>query len=246
MLTRVVVGAPVRGREWIAADWARHADKACREAGVAPTFVVVADASDPTVDLLAANVEDLRVVAVDEAELSDVRRPGRWTPGRKQRMVELRNLLLGEVRRLAPNLFWSLDTDILAHPGALAAMVEPLDRFDAVGGACFMSPLTVRPDGTAVGSTRYPSYLRLNGGTGLGTRTWEPGKVITVDVIMASKLMNPAAYAIDYQFAHSGEDIGWSQAAKAAGLRLGWTSTVVSKHVMYPHLLDIEDPRCGY
>jgi hypothetical protein len=67
-----------------------------------------------------------------------------------------------------------------------------------------------------------------------------------VGVIMAIKLMTPPAYNVDYEWNHQGEDIGWSLAALARGLKLGWDSRTTTKHVFYPHLLDEVDPRCGY
>jgi hypothetical protein len=113
-------------------------------------------------------------------------------------------------------------------------MIEALERFDAVGSRCYM---------TASG-TRFPSWARLLPSGGL-QRTDSDG-TFAVDVIMALKLMNPAAYNVDYRFDPQGEDIGWSQACTEAGVRLGWDGRVVAKHVLAPHLLTPRDSRVGF
>ena len=67
-----------------------------------------------------------------------------------------------------------------------------------------------------------------------------------MDALLAIKLMSSRAYWIDYRYHGFGEDLGWAANAKAAGVRLGWTSRCVSKHVMQPDQLEQVDPRCGY
>jgi hypothetical protein len=77
--------------------------------------------------------------------------------------------------------------------------------------------------------------------------------VIPVDVIMAIKLLTPQALAVNYIFDQDGEDVGWSRAATAQGLKLAFDGRVCSRHVMHQRDRDtgklwseIIDPRCGY
>jgi hypothetical protein len=66
------------------------------------------------------------------------------------------------------------------------------------------------------------------------------------DVIMAVKLMSPAAYNVDYEVHRQGEDIGWSIAARKKGVKLGWDGRTVSKHLMTKDALDKIDKRVGF
>jgi hypothetical protein len=156
-----------------------------------------------------------------------------WRPERYRQMVELRNLLLGAVRDQAPDVFLSLDSDILLHADQLTLMFETLQGYDAVGGRCYMT----------TAGTRFPSWGRLYNGM---LQRYDATGTFQVDVIMAIKLMSPAAYHVDYTFDLQGEDVGWSRNAVSAGLRLGWDGRVAAKHVLAPHLLTARDARVGF
>jgi hypothetical protein len=63
---------------------------------------------------------------------------------------------------------------------------------------------------------------------------------------MAGVLMGPRAYAIDYRYDTSGEDVRWALNAKAAGVGLWWCASARAKHIMSPEGLDLVDPRVGW
>lgn len=232
---RLVVGCPVRQREWIIRDWAVHLAAACWHAGIEDhEIVAVGHRDDVTIKALRCQSRPLHVVEVDEPAAADERD---WTaPGRYEHMARLRNLLLGRVRELEPEYFLSLDSDILIHPLALASMGKLLHErsFGAVGGKAHMKPH----------GRRAPSYASLTAAGGL--LRFDSSGQFPVDVIMAIKLMTPAAYHVDYVEDGRAEDVGWSKAARAAGLTLGWDGTHTSKHVMTPEMLHEVDERCGY
>lgn len=239
MALDLVVGCPVRRREWIIEDWFAHVEAACQQAAVHPTYTFVADRDDPT----AKQVADLAQVhgracffewCKEDLSVADERTWGQ--PGRYDRMVKLRNQLLGLVRDLEPAHFLSLDSDILLHPQMLVSLAGAMSGFDAVGGATYMTPT----------GTQYPSCGWYRGMEGLVRHPMEAQGVVPVGVIMAIKLMGPAAYAVDYEFNHQGEDIGWSLACERAGLTLGWDNRQWSKHVMGPGALGQIDGRCGW
>jgi hypothetical protein len=140
------------------------------------------------------------------------------------------------VRSVNPHYFLSVDSDVFLHPQAVALMGETIERYDAVGGKCYMSP-----EGTWA-----PSYAMLNHGAESLYRPDQHGSVFTVDVIMALKLMSPAAYGINYRYHQQGEDIGWSIECKRAGLRFAWDGRVISKHAMSPEAAEMVDVRCGF
>jgi len=186
--------------------------------------------------IISARTSSDRLVVLDvpNSRGADVRD---WTsPGRYAHMVEIRNLLLEGVRMMDAGLFLSLDSDILIHPFAVRNLIDDVieDGWGAVGGKCYM---------TSTG-TQYPSWGKL-GREGQIMRTDAEG-YFAVEVIMAVKMMTPAAYRVDYRLDLQGEDIGWSRACREAGLSLAWDGRVASKHVLEPHLLDRLDPRVGY
>lgn len=231
----LVIGAPVTvGREWIIKAWASAATQAAGAAGLKPTFVIaLSRGADALRQQISTAVSGLEVVwaYLDEPPLA--LEAHQWDISRYEHMAMIRNELLATVRILKPQLFWSLDTDIIAHADSLAMAEELTGQFDAVGMRCYMDPT----------SSDCPSYAMLDGGRLVRS---ECLGVVKVDVIMASKLMTPAAYAIDYTAHPCGEDVGWSIAATAANLRLGWDGRVASKHCMAPWMLDRVDPRVGF
>jgi len=236
--TDLVVGCPVRQRTWITHRWFDHVEHSCLLAEVEPTYVFVADPDDETAELLSdlavAHDRQLHFAwTKEDLGQSDERT---WNHDRFGRMVELRNQLLGLVRELAPERFLSLDSDILLHPQVVAALLDSTERFDAVGGATFM---------TSTG-LEFPSCGWNKGAEGLVRHPMEAKGVIPVGVIMAIKAMTPAAYAVDYEFHVQGEDVGWSAACQRAGLRLGWDNRSYSKHVMAEKDLNRIDERCGW
>lgn len=137
-------------------------------------------------------------------------------------MVRLRNRLLAEVRSHSPQYFLSVDSDVLLHRMSLVHLFETIEdgAFAAVGGGTNMTAT----------ETTVPSFAVLSD-TGRLLRP-KGAFVRRVDVLMAVKLMTPVAYSVDYRFDTRGEDVGWSNACRHAGLTLGWDGRVMSDHVM--------------
>lgn len=232
----LVVGCPIYKREWIVPAWLDHLWEASSFAKVTPSLVFVGDRSDPTFDLIEEySPFEHTVVEVEQPKVE--RGEHCWSVSAYEFMVELRNALLGQVREIEPELFLSLDSDILLHPAALRRLIDTLDEhpeWGAVGGKAFMQ----------ASSVACPSYAMLSDSGALRRPNAEG--VFRVDVIMAIKLMTPAAYNVDYEVHWHGEDIGWSIAARRAGVVLGWSGWPTSKHVMSPNALSIVDSRCGF
>lgn len=232
----LVVGAPVRAREWILRPWFLAVEAAAEVAGMVPTYAFVIDVRDRSEallqDLCAERGREIRVCHVNEdGNLTDVRD---WNESRYHHMVWLRNHLLTVVRELEPLWFLSLDTDILLAPTVLANLVDTAARYDAVGGKCFLAPR----------GTSCPNYANLINVNGLLRD--DTDQVVPVDVIMAIKLLGPEAYGVDYEFHFHGEDIGFCKALTAKGLTIGFDGRVTSKHCMSPADLDAIDVRCGF
>lgn len=249
-MTYLVAGCPVYGRDWIIGAWFDHIEDACRIAGIAePHYAFVIDEADTaTIDAINEACERHRRIAfyfaASQADGDDGHR-GWNNRTRILWLTQLRNWLLGVVRPLQPDWFLSLDSDILLHPSALELGIGAAQErhFDAVGLKAYLSP-----------SDLCPNYCQLIS-EGHMHRPDHEG-VIPADVIMAAKLMSPTAYAIDYEFDHRGEDLGWSRRCKEAGLKLGHDGRVASKHVMRRDVrladgsvvngIDQVDARVGY
>lgn len=231
---RLVVGCPVLYRQWILDDWFDHVERACKRAEVEPAFAFVGDEIlDPSFEIIERRAPRALIDVEPVTRPDDYRE---WNQDRYQVMVGLRNRLLALVRNAAPDVFLSLDSDILLHPDALKLVLEDLEAgvFAAVGSRCFM---------TQTGRS-CPSWGRL--GPHGQLQRYDAEGYFPVQVIMAIKAMLPAAYQVDYELHAQGEDIGWSLACERASLKLGWDGRVVSKHVMTPNLLKLTDPRVGF
>lgn len=140
----LLVGCPVLRREWIIREWINHTEISCSQAGADPSYVFVCDPRDPTRRIIELTLASLgrEVEFVDVVDKVDDPHNHAWgNPGNLHKMVTLRNLLLEAVRRREPDLFLSLDSDILCHPEQVPNLVETLTKsFDAVGGKAYMAP----------------------------------------------------------------------------------------------------------
>ena len=219
-------------------SWFEHVERSVDAVeGFVPHYVFVGDPrTDPgtfaEIDRLCLLYGRDRDVVEIEEEFRPYKRI--WNTPRLRHMAHIRNVLLGHVRKLEPDVFWSLDSDILVAPGVFDSASAMLGEYDAVGTKCYMSSNRAAPSFAML-----PSPAR-------GLLRPDSEGQLKVDVIMASKLMSPAAYEIDYVVHPQGEDVGWSILARRSGLELGWDGTVCSKHVMEQRNLDTIDPRCGY
>jgi hypothetical protein len=240
---KLLVGCPILKREWIIGEWLRRVEQHTPDDWHL-NYVFVGSPEDPTrrvIDEVASNPVHYVDVAEDlEAETRD----HAWAQkGAFARMVALRNHLLEEVRIIGPDLFLSLDSDILVHPNQITNLVDVLENdernFAAVGGKVFLAS-----------GTGHPSWCNYSPQKGMKRSNID--YVGPVDVIMAVKLMSPAAFHVDYEYHHQGEDVGWSLACGRKGLALAHDGRVTSKHVMSrtnlngDDLIARRDARCGF
>ena len=229
----LLIGAPVYRREWIIRDYLEYADAAARLAGFEPQYLFVGEPDDPTMALIREwTIANGRQLFLKSFEQDYQGADHAWNDQRYEFMATLRNVLLEQVRVIKPDLFLSLDTDILIHKEAIVSALEGIGRFDAVGMKAYMSH-----------GTDAPNYaLTYNGGM---HRPDQHG-FFPVDVIMAAKLMTSTAYNVDYSPHHNGEDVGWSKNCQAAGVKLGYDGRVCSKHLLEPTAVYAFDKRVGW
>lgn len=238
---KIVVGCPIRNRAWIFPEWLEHVRIAFDVAGVTPTWVFNiglnrAGQDDGTQRMATELFREENGMWTETYEPDHPVERTQWTGERYHHMVVYRNQLLSLVQAMTPDYFFSVDSDILLHPGALAVLLDSIDRrgFDAVGGKTYLS----------TGSKHITTYA--NHAPSGGLQRQDQMGTFPVQIIMAIKLMNPAAYQIPYAYDKFGEDIGWSDNARNAGLKLGWDGRLCSKHIMYPEQLDKVDRRVGW
>lgn len=232
----IVVGCPIKNRAFVFPSWLEYVQAAFIEIGVRPQYVFeYGDSDDETLEMLQlfryAPLDDVHEKYLQMEEQHD------WIDERYIEMAEIRNNLLRKVRAIAPDYFLSLDSDILIAPGVLPNLLETIQTRDceAVGGKLYMQ---------SVGQF-CPSYGIFQNQAGSFGRPDGEG-VWPCDVIMAMKLMSPAAYNVDYVGHFQGEDVGWSHACRLARVKFYWDGRITSKHIMRPAMLDIIDERCGY
>lgn len=243
---KIVVGCPVRRREWAAESYVNHVAWSTVNAGLSDgnvEFLFVSHKDDPTNQALrsAADIYGIPTSFIhDDEKPSELKRM--WTSQRIETMVRVRNLLLGGVRERKPDLFLSLDSDIMVNEKAVREMIRVLEIVGHRGDRPAASAHCVNLHAQ---SLNYPNYAMISK-PGRLVRNHHEGTLPKVDVIMAAKLMTPRAYNVDYEYDRRGEDIGWSLAVRRQGMHLAWTGKVVSKHCMKATELDSVDKRCGY
>lgn len=236
-------------RAWIIGPWLTHAAASADAAGVDPLFVLVGDPRDPTVGVASHHAErtgrHLMIVHTHDTYWDELtsrpaeRRPARvWNAQRHAHLATVRNRLLKVVRDLDPDVFLSLDSDILAHLDLVGNLLESLSTYAAVGGATFLAPAPSR----RINCARTRDWHLIQ------DRPWRPGEVYPVDILMAIKAMSRSAYtAADYTGeANWGEDLAWSRNANAAGVTRGFDGRALSKHVMRRDQIAKIDPRLGW
>lgn len=234
---RILAGCPISSdRSWIIEQYKQYLEASTRNAGVELDVLFLAYREDDPQWLVDAYPSA-------EIEFTDLHsEPGdhHWSQRRYHHMSELRNELLSHVRQREPEIFLSLDSDVLLHPQAIKSALGIFDaqpELWAVGTKCYLSKR----------SERYPNagYWSRRGHPGMWNRSLG-NRPVRADVLMASTLMKPSAYNTDYRFHNQGEDLGWSIAIHEQGGKMFFDPSVVSKHVMAPELLHEIDPRVGY
>lgn len=233
---RIVVGCPIKDREWIFDRWLRAVEVSAAEAGVDFGLAFVCEEQDLSYLPKSSRQSTFVVPPADYDTAGHA-----WNARGYEQMVRYRNTLLQFVRLDRPDFYLSLDSDILLHPKAIGSMLEVFEMHPsawAVGGMSYLSSGTNAPtygmwkrgSDTNAGMVRKPYY-----------------DVRIADCLMAIVMMAPMAYDnIDYAIHRDGEDLGWSANGKAVGAKFWWDGRVCNKHVMRREHLDRVDDRCGF
>jgi hypothetical protein len=235
---RLVIGCPLRGREWMIQPWFEAAVKAAAKTDINFCFAFVIDEGDSILPIVKEYCAHHELPAY-YVEFPPYVGPQQgvehhWNPEKVKYMVDLRNQLLSVVRNINPDYFLSLDSDILLKENVIEDLLLACEQYDAVGGKVYLAR-----------QARLPSYgnlIREN----KNMHRPDVSHLVPVDIIMAVKMMTRQAYNVDYRYEPRGEDLGWSAAAKEACLKLGFDGRTVSKHIMDQSNLYSVDPRVGF
>jgi hypothetical protein len=238
---KVIVGAPVADRAWALPHWF-----GClyRQTRPPDEFVfVVNDAPDegktrrllhelgPDVPQLSYGIDRTPFVPREKrASLpaEDVYR------GFAYRRNQLRRLVL----RREPDVFLSLDTDImLENPRTIERLLAMLDDAPVAAPLLFLHPL-----GPA--SECFNAGFWQGGDPGSPERAWrravpeEAHGTIPIDIPMAAVAMRrEVLYRCEYRWHECGEDMGFAQDLDQHGFDCLWDTDLECRHVMNPEAL---------
>lgn len=232
---KLLVGCPVYQRAWILERWLSLLSGWADHVDLQFAFVYT-PGSDDTLRLISS-ARTVALATEKEGTHSTLRNWG--SKDRLETLASLRNTLLGLVRDVQPDLFLSLDSDILVPPWEVfSQLLEDFDTYDAV------APLVYLGKGT-ITNAFYQRKENIQRRRVINLYD----AVMPVDVICAAKLITPAVFnddSVSYGYHSAGEDIYWSLAAKRAGYRVALDPRVKMKHVMQQNDLDKVDERVGW
>lgn len=221
---KVVVGCPIYARQWILPAWMEAVKRELSAHEL--TLVFVYGRNDlGCIKQLWEECEGYPLWLVEGATVSrDVSH--KWESEDFFRMASLRNQLLRKVRDLQPDLFLSLDSDMILCEGAFSSMAAVSNQgYSGVGAVASMCRF------------RWcESWMYYNEDSKDFHRHNEPGDfdgIKEVDAIMGAKLMTPDAYNLDYVYDKQGEDLGWSRQMRNEGMRMAVTAAGAVRHVMH-------------
>lgn len=225
----IVVGCPVYERGWVLESWF---DGVAHLGDVTFCFVVT-PGEDDTEDIIRRRATHYEIAYVTEGHHSTARD---WANGaRIATLAHCRNVLDDLVRQLDPDVFVSVDSDIIL-PANASDLLAPLDRYDVVAPLVFLGPSTIT---NAFADNRVHPLRRLQPQRG----------VAKADVVCAAKAVTRDVLAnrsVSYAQHRHGEELLWCRAVRDSGFDIGWNGDVRCKHVMSREALDRADQRIGW
>jgi hypothetical protein len=232
---KLIIGCPIYSREWIFSAWAACIENQSIDLSDVGFIFVGSKDDQATISLIErwrSVHPEIKVVdfvfAEDVNHVTHQEGMRQWTMSKYENMVNLRNILLDNVRRYQPDYFFSLDSDILlTNPSTIELLVAHIkDGADAVSPLMFMTPV----------GTRFPSVMKWvdkPGGKAIRDENFPLGTYFQSDVIMAAKMMSKDVYNnVNYQIHEQGEDLGWSTQCAEKDYKLFSASYIYAPHIM--------------
>jgi hypothetical protein len=237
---KFLIGCPIYKRDWIIDYWLKCIKNQSVDISNIGFIFEVSEKDTKTVSLLEwwrkkeKNIPYFDIRIRPDIEHFEHQNNGRqWTISKYENMVSLRNSLLTQVRKIRPEVYFSLDSDILlTNNSTLELLLTHINSgADAVSPLMFMTPMGID----------YPSVMSWKEGfqsKAYRERSYPLGTYFESDVIMAAKMMSPKVYNnIDYEIHIQGEDLGWSLKCREKGYKLFCASYIYCPHIMNKEML---------
>ncbi len=240
---KLLIGCPIYKRDWIFSSWAAAIERQSIDLSKIG-FVFITSSNDEntyqcinTWKKIHPEIPYLETVPKDDIVHHEHSNNSRqWTMSKYYNMISLRNSLLNEVRKIQPDYFFSLDSDIiLQNSKSIELLISHIqDGADAVSPLMFMTPFGI--DFPSV-----MSWIDDPGKKAMRLSNYPLGTYFKSDIIMAAKMMSKDVYNnVDYTFHTQGEDLGWCADAHKKGFKnLYSASYIYAPHIMHPQMLDL-------
>lgn len=235
---KLLIGCPIYKRDWILNHWIKCIRNQSFDLSKIGFIFEVSPNDSATLSILETWKKYDKTIPYfeiftrnDIPHYEHIDNSRQWTLSKYENMVNLRNSLLNKVREIDPELYFSLDSDILLeNPNTIELLIAHIkEGADAVSPLMFMTPI----------GDMYPSVMTwINDGTSKAKRLprYPLGTYFKSDVIMAAKMMSKKVYKnIDYSIHRQGEDVGWSWSCKEKGYKLFSASYIYAPHIMSPN-----------
>lgn len=239
---KLIIGCPIYKRDWIFPSWAAAIERQTIDLSKVGFVFITSSNDEKTLHYinLWKNVHPeipyFQIVPKDDvAHHEHAENSRQWTMSKYHNMISLRNKLLDEVRKIQPDYFFSLDSDILLqNQMTIELLVSHInDGADAVSPLMFMTPF----------GTSFPSvmtWIDKPGERAKRLQDYPIGTYFQSDIIMAAKMMSKDVYNnVNYIFHGQGEDLGWCADAHKKGFKkLYSASYIYAPHIMHPQMLN--------
>lgn len=232
----LIIGCPVYKRDWILPHWFACIQRQTYNLkNIGFVFELGADDKE-TFDFLVNWKKTHPQVSIFDIEIREdiahhAHEEGtrRWSFSKYENMVSMRNSLLDKVKKIQPDFYYSLDSDILlTNPNTIEFLLSHITSgsTDAINTLMFMTPFGVE----------YPSVMSWHDSTyqkAHRNNQYPFGSLFQADVIMAGKMMSKDVYNNSrYKFHTQGEDLGWSADCAEKGFKLSCASYIYTPHIM--------------
>ena len=235
-MKRVLIGCPVYERGWILPTWLSHIEQVFDAAQWwQPQFVFAYTPSSDDTHRVLDGIAYQKTILYHREGYHTTKRS--WPVQKIETMVAMRNRLLDFAYETKPDVYVSLDSDVLVTSEFIKLLNWAYsNKSGAISPLVYLGP----------GKTTNAFYFRQ----GRAAHRLPPDLSLQrVSVICAAKFMGLKLLLdqkVRYEPDSRGEDFGWSKSARKYGYQLYWDPAVAFKHVMARDKLHETDARIGW
>jgi GT2 family glycosyltransferase len=227
MTPLVMIGCPIRNREWILSQYLEHLYNLDYSKENIILCFIVNDSKDKSEEILLKWIKEheaeyrwiyfskIDLGQVEDQRTHDVRSKIYTT------LSQLRNQLLADALASNCEYFYSIDSDILVPPDSLNKLIEC--KKDIIAAQIWN-------DSTKT----FPNIMVNTNGVIRHYLSFPRNEVFRCDVTGAVYLISRRVLeaGVKYGYHHQGEDIAFCQEAKSKGFEIWANSSVQPKHIM--------------